>query len=306
MINSFEYIEEFEPPIFQLDWMLVYRCNYDCSYCDSHDLTSDIPSIDYKEFDDIFDYVKSIIPKSTLFITFLGGEPFLYKDLHKIFTDKHSDIRFNIQTNLSAPIKILQRIPKNVRITSTFHPEFSNPDEYLNKIDTLEAAGVDVLNLVAIHSDKKLFDISKYVLENNTAKRTKAILLNVKTSNDTWNKVMDYSDEQLQFVRKHFNNHKSNKKQYVINGTQYFSEMSELRADGLLNFKGLQCEVGKNRLHIKSDGSVFPAACLLNYNASIGNIFKKDLQLPNKAITCPFTYCGCASDLYMKKYRKEV
>ena len=40
---------------------------------------------------------------------------------------------FRVETNLSAPLKVLERVPTNCDIKATFHPEFANVDEFVEK-----------------------------------------------------------------------------------------------------------------------------------------------------------------------------
>jgi len=65
----------------------------------------------------------------------------------------------------------------------------------------------------------------------------------------------------------------------------------------------MKCAVGRDRLHIKPSGDVFPSACLLNYEkANMGNIYKQNIVKAKNAITCPFNECLCGPDIRIEKW----
>jgi len=72
--------------------------------------------------------------------------------------------------------------------------------------------------------------------------------------------------------------------------------------DSLNNFKGMKCYAGHEKLHILENGEVFAATCFLGHNKlSLGNMFTKTFRVPTSVIKCPFTFCGCISDIKITK-----
>ena len=70
-----------------------------------------------------------------------------------------------------------------------------------------------------------------------------------------------------------------------------------------INFKGMNCAVGKDSIHITPNGDVYPSACLLNYRkARMGNIYKQNIIKPAGAIRCPFVACYCGPDQRIEKW----
>ena len=68
----------------------------------------------------------------------------------------------------------------------------------------------------------------------------------------------------------------------------------------------MKCYVGKYRLHIDSNGDVFPSACLLNNRGAImGNIFKENVRRIERPIICPFNACLCGTDIHIEKRAQE-
>jgi len=87
----------------------------------------------------------------------------------------------------------------------------------------------------------------------------------------------------------------------MIDNTAY--NVDTLRTKHGLNFKGMMCAVGKERLHIKPNGDVYPSACFLNYpQTCMGNIYKENLRKVKKAVRCPFTHCYCGPDIRIEKW----
>ena len=70
-----------------------------------------------------------------------------------------------------------------------------------------------------------------------------------------------------------------------------------------INFKGMNCAVGKDSIHIAPNGDVYPSACLLNYRkARMGNIYRQDIIKPTSSIRCPFVACYCGPDQRIEKW----
>ena len=70
--------------------------------------------------------------------------------------------------------------------------------------------------------------------------------------------------------------------------------------NGQTNFLGYECELGLRSLFISSQGEIKRGNC--GVGGIIGNINQPDLiQWPSEPVICPYTVCGCTSDVNINK-----
>ena len=79
-------------------------------------------------------------------------------------------------------------------------------------------------------------------------------------------RVISYSDEQLKLIEESLNESKTDY-EIMVDGKMH--TVDTLRQQTDLNFKGMMCAVGRDRLYIKPNGDAYPSACLLNYPQTI-------------------------------------
>ena len=292
----------------EVEWDLTTRCNYACSYCKSYDNTQPLLTRSLKDYEIAIDYLINYFPKKVIKFDFLGGEPTLIKHWSELLQIIHSKNHVaKIVTNLSLPINTLKNKLKDKTfkncIDASFHPEFSNADDFISKVEYLYSN--NFLKSVGILMLPKYWDVCKYVYEK--LKYTNSVRYNKIKNEDTntlsiASKFIYYTDEQLSI----FTDTTSNEGRYTEITYQdevvQYKQVEDLAANNINNFKGLLCYVGKARLHITATGDVFPSACLLKYQKSkIGNIYKQDLKTISNPIVCPFNFCSCGPDIRIEK-----
>ena len=296
----------------EIDYLLTFRCNYDCSYCISHDVNHPSLQRTPNEIIDALNFIFKQYLNKKIKLSILGGEPFVYKYFINLVNELSNNnfLQINIVTNLSVTEKSLEniKVSKNILIVASYHPEYSNNKDFVNKIKYLQNRGFKTYCSVSIHPDEKYLKNSLYVLENLTGEVYPRFLSSMQESNvNIFGKSYDYSKKIKTAIRKYDNRVLSHnfKYEYVDETSKIFS-LSDITINNLDNFKGLLCRAGHDKLHINERGDIFPAACFLNTRVILGNMFKNTFKKPRSYVTCPFTSCKCIIDLSLTKFKSQT
>ena len=289
------------------------RCNYSCAYCESFDNTKPANFQTLEDYEKAMRYLVEYFETSDLKIEILGGEPSLFKQwvelLNAINTLGAVPI---IYTNLSMPSKILKKRiellePKKC-INVSWHTEFANHDTIVKNIKIIHESGH--LNTIDILADKRYWNEVQKAYE--ACKYTNvASLMCIKDEaagkKEIISSLIDYTQDEMEYI-----NYTHIKGRSSGTTTFKFEDQSTLQLNGLgdfykhnlTNFKGMNCEIGQQRIHIKPNGDVYPSACMLNYQkACMGNLYKQNVRKPRRPIVCPFDMCACGPDLRITKYK---
>lgn len=290
-----------------IDYLLTFRCNYDCSYCISHDINHPTLKRSVDEIIEGLEFLLKNYPEKTSKIYLLGGEPFVYKDFIPLLNELSYLSQVTAITNLSVSKKVLNniKVSNNISLTASYHPEFSDCEEFVEKVKYLQEKGIEVKASVSVHPEEKYLKSILYVLENIDKNCYPKYLSIMPNNSEIFSKSYEYSEKIKSSIKK-FDNSKQSFKNLVYeydDGTVKINSISEIVINNLDNFKGMKCKAGHDKLHIDEKGDIFPSACLLNTKTVLGNIFKKTFKLPNNYITCPFTFCKCTSDLTLEKFK---
>lgn len=284
--------------------MITQRCNYSCSYCASYDNTQ---PFSFKTLDDYikaFEYLSKRYGNKTIKLNFLGGEPTLFKQWVELvnWLSEHNYVP-EITTNLSVPAETyVDKLNGNAYnfITASYHPEFTTKDKFKNNAKILSDKGY--LKAITLLADPNNWQtvMSIYKEFSEVGKVHLVKIKNEHTSNPAISSsFVDYSEEQLKVFDT------STEDPYMtveLEDRTIHPSVSTIRSK-YSNFRGLKCAVGKDRLHIKPNGDVFPSACLLNmYRSRMGNIYEQNVIVPKNPITCPFNECLCGPDIRIEKW----
>lgn len=301
---------EYSNPEFQVEveWDITQRCNYSCSYCASYNNTQPFYFKSLNEYISSFTYLKSFFGNKKIRLTFLGGEPTLFKDWPELI-NWLSENQFipHLTTNLSIPVeKYIHRLKTTQPfVSASFHPEYADKVEFIRNIIALKNKNllldVNVLGL------KEKWDYCVEVF-NDLNKITNTGMTRIKNeftgTLSIADEFLEYSEQQEKYfqTKDQFDKHLSI---ILESGKKINPSINAIRSSSMKNFKGMLCEIGQNRITIKPNGDVYPSACMLNYpKAVMGNIYKKNIRKANKSIICPFNICACGPDLRIPKEKQ--
>ena len=295
----------------EIDYLLTFRCNYDCSYCISHDINHPYLKKSSDEIIEALNFIFKQYLNKKIKLRILGGEPFVYKHFLNLVNELSNNdfLQIVIITNLSISEKTLHKLKvcKNIFISSSYHPEYSNNKDFVNKMKYLQNNGFKTSCSVSIHPDEKYLKNSIYVLENLNGNIFPNFLSSMTESNiNVFGKYYTYSEKIKSAIKKYDNKVHSHdfKYEYIDKTSEIFS-ISDITINNKDNFKGLLCKAGHDKLHINERGDIFPAACFLNTRVILGNMFKNTFKRPTSYITCPFTSCKCTTDLTLTKFKND-
>lgn len=123
---------------FFVDWNLLKRCNFNCSYCapDIHDFTSEYPS--FESIKETFDNLN--IPEGKRpYFHLQGGEPTIHPNLFEIVDLCCSAGEVEIVTNGTATIETYSKLLDKVKLNFSLHHELVT-EKHMKKF-------VDIVNL---------------------------------------------------------------------------------------------------------------------------------------------------------------
>jgi len=198
--------------IFNTSWLLGRYCQYKCSYCWDHG-RSDIK--DHRPTQlclDTMDEIKRQARErgyNSFHFSFSGGEPTLHPGYLDILTHYSNDLpnvnyqSVHMTTNLSPGLKWLEKYVQStknlhrVSVTASWHREFSNKEQFREKLIFLQEHDVQVtVNMVMV---PEWFD---EIWEEALYFQEPGINVTLKPqSNNNATKVVDtYSEKQLEIL----------------------------------------------------------------------------------------------------------
>lgn len=277
--------QPFPPYKVHWNWEITYQCNYQCSYCYFWKIKKKHPYIDIEKWVDIW---KNIFNKyGSCHIRFSGGEPTVYPnffDLVASLSEIHTiDITTNFSFNIDYLIKKIN--PEPLFISASFHPEFDNINDSLQKVLNLRQHGFRVSGIAYVAYPpllQNLKEIMKITKKNNV--EFKIIPFSGVFEGRVFPKGYSDAEKRLlkeaaensvnkelnsQWLRWHVNKEESN------NEEKKDEESSRL------------CRMGQMYARILPDGKV--TRCCIPVNESdnkIGNIFDEDFELLDEPALC--------------------
>lgn len=270
------YFRTFFPDRLIVLWNPTSRCNYRCSYCPvvtQFDYAKVFPRLRERSVDDWLGAFEKL-PDSLLYIA--GGEPFLYAGLVEFVNclpARHQVM--GIISNLSQDVRLYRKLARRVHLRASFHREYTNQGQFLEKIRALQDQFVIHVNIVATPENLPLIE----TIAREFKRRRVTLHVDPFIQPGFF-----YSSEQMEIL--------SN----VLG--------PDRRLDDLWEFKPKWCSAGRNYINVMPDGSVytcnggmqylqsdlyrdFPNPSAMDLNLfRMGNLFDAGFQLHTSDMVC--------------------
>jgi MoaA/NifB/PqqE/SkfB family radical SAM enzyme len=263
-----------------LTWDISWRCNYNCSYCNTHKSLSAKDAVDIS-LDKIKEISSAMYKKySSCHIRFSGGEPFVYPNfiqMLQILSEYHG---LEVSTNLSWEVNDLigKLPPENLVISSSFHSEFVNFHEFLKKVLILKENKFKIsVTFVAYPPFLQQIDYYKEILEKH------GIQFIIQPFRGKVG-IKDYPDSYTEADREVL-------KKYVDTSLHKGANQKLLDHSGAEEKKTKICRMGQMYARIDCSGDVF--RCCSSESQKLGNILNNGLELLEDPADCQIKACPC-------------
>jgi len=263
-------------------WDITYKCNYKCSYCNygrEKDAFTPANTV-YPGIERLIEIWMKIYRRyGSCEIHFAGGEPFAYPgfmDFVESISEFHT---WECSTNFYwDPEELIERIkPGRARIGVSFHPEFANFDNFLEKAVKLKKAGFEVwANYVAYPPFMGPMRVYKQKFADVGISMS---ILPFKGKYKGKNYPDEYTDDEREYLKSL--------------GTEVWVKKTLDFTFGKKNSekKGKLCRMGQMYARILSDGNVY--SCCSKTARKLGNLFDGSFSLLEDPIICEDENCPC-------------
>jgi len=193
-------VEPIEEQVFNVQWDLGRKCNYDCSYCwpTSHNKTDKWVSIEV---------LKKVVDKigeqhtGKMQFNFAGGEPTLHPDFLElcsyIWARGH---HIHVQTNGTMNVIKARQLALVAEISISVHFEFANYEKLINNIRAILSAGGKLEIKMMINATGNSFyaalDFKRYIEGVPFIKRARVIMSPLRDPKT--NDLMGYTPKQIE------------------------------------------------------------------------------------------------------------
>lgn len=155
------------------NWDVWKGCNYACIYCDVYVPMNKVNVADHPTADKWLEAWRRMHDLyGTCSMRVAGGEPIVYPGFLELLNELTKIFVMEVSTNLSVP---WQRIadtvsPMNLRLHTSFHPEYAEREKFLDKLVNLRARGFQLSVTSVTHprtlghleETKKLFEQNNF------------------------------------------------------------------------------------------------------------------------------------------------
>lgn len=291
--NPPEFPRNAPPYRIHWNWEPTFHCNYRCSYCHNWKKAKDEKPVytSLREWKKIWD--RMFDKYWCCHVRFAGGEPTVYPDFFEllaILLEKHT---VDITTNLSFDIDYFMKKvrPGGISVSASYHPEFDDFDNFLNKVFYLHHNGYpSTIAYVAYPANLEKIKDFKSRAENK-----KIMFKIIPFSGEYKGKCYprDYSIQE-KMLMEGLSADSQNSHLNEINTRWY--EWNVEKEKEQITKKGKFCRMGQMYAIIHPDGMV-SRCCARDKDGSflevLGSIFDPDLKLLDEPMPCPSDNCPC-------------
>ena len=251
--------------VFNVSWILGRFCNYNCSYCWPYARSSTVDHRPFEVYTRAIDEIKRQARANgfdKFHFSFSGGEPTAYKkfiDLVKHYEDYESKyLSIHMTSNCSPAKRWWQRwldathIMDRRTITASYHAEFSNEEEFGDKLLFLQDndVGVTINQVMVPEHWEEYYDRSNRFIE-------RGLHVTLKPQSDPTASfvVSGYTDAQKKILQEDSHQDEKQMRLQDVNGVEYWVDQAErLNAVGFNKFKGWNCWAGYQSCIIREPG----------------------------------------------------
>ena len=326
------------PRVRTISWMIGRRCNYDCSYCSSHQHDAVSPWLDLTAGLDFVDRLHA--SGHPLKYNFTGGEPFLdpgFLPMLRHLSALDTTQQINAITNGSLPRSVYQQASQYLTgITFSLHLERTPaelaaiidrmrdlPDCFINanimflpgrlaQVQTLTQRldDLDINYVVRAIADNQDFeelmpyhaltaDLKSRQLVGAKQQTARKIHWRQQADRDRYQrKQVAYAPQELEYLQS-INADVRWHNCGVWTQDDYQEINTDLLVSNDLNrFRGWQCWSGVDSIYVDATGSVFRAQCL--NGGAVGSLSDFD-GFCTEPTSCDMHYCNCNVDIATRK-----
>lgn len=321
----------YDDSFLEINWRLLYGCNYRCSYCFGQDVLSKKDFVPIEKLKNAVDNIFQI-DKSYYTFTLLGGEPTYYPhflELMRYIYSFDKKISVLLISNSSKSIAYFEDILSCVgnndfMLTFSVHFEYANI-EHIKDLIVLFNKYKKIINIdLMLHPEyfDKIKDYFNELIELRSTYIFQLALSELREGPD-FNKVDSrYTDNffswidnsrkkilEIDFTKDLFrlNNFFFKEPYYKLSYNselKYISISHNLAVrNNLKEFKDFYCCGGSSLISIDSQGYYRGAVC--DQFPIVGNIYEDnfvDLLKLTRFVKCKFKQCGCNTNDRCNKY----
>ena len=295
------------PHAMTVTWELTTTCNYACWYCPPrlHDGRYRWPDMDIaKRF-----YAQLADSKSTVHLDLIGGEPTLWPGLDDFLASKPRNLTIEVSTNGSRTIEWWRRnLPSMEYVTISFHPDSADPDHIYRVCELTDGIGSGVHVMIMALASRLDTCLDLYERLEKSPFKISANFKQIDDRNHDMATAIDVTlDARLRDViaNMHFN-HRRDPEPNKPTQAWYDGQLFEPQAAdilGISRFKDWYCSIGKSRLYMEADGTVWRGSC--RSGGPLGNYAEPDLIsriMHLDSHICDRHVCQCLDEIVLEKH----
>jgi len=307
--HRLEHEHEFAKNTLVVNWCLLNKCNYKCSYCPEflHSGSSDWPKL--FEVEAFCSSVIDLYEGKNIYFEFTGGEVTYWKDFKNLvqYLKSNDNVYVGVISNGSQRLSWWEEMREYFdQACLSFQPEYSKRDHYINLTKIINDYMRTHVNLM-MHPDH--FDLCVNVIEE-IVRDVPNISVALQPLSVNFDDILyDYNKEQSKILDRQFDMYGSkvvwNKDWPVFRGSMkvigeksLVSSAHRFIAEGINKWRGWRCYAGVEQIVVDVNGYIWRGWCL--EGGHLGHISEYAGHQTDPFI-CGKDYCHCNFDIMCTK-----
>ena len=313
------YLRTGDRPYIHICWMLHNHCNHRCAYCDKANWGGDLPWPTLENTTQFFEQVLKHYHDRNVVVSFTGGEPTLWPHFMTLVNWLHErNISIGMTSNGAMGAKYFGELSQKLNwLSLSFHPQFTNPEPFLETI--LASLAIPHLTVrLMMPPERRLWNRSMDFSKRLRActRLTRAISVELVPIVDGFGSVntnpVQYEPDQSETFSQisYWTGPESPRPLHspisdvfvgIVGSPPKYApyDLNKLIADGAANFNSWRCEIGREQLFIDATGHILRAGCRVG--GHIGHIGDQHIAFPTTGVRCNKEFCHCFTDVMVTK-----